>query len=534
MPAVADAFLLLRTCADGLVGLSLSGISSSTRALRFRDVWLAFETAQERERSRRALLGGRYPGAAVKLWVENAEQRAQGERASPSFFKGLTVVRERLADELFAVRRTCMAVECVFALASELGRRERAADSLAHAPLLLLRPLPSSSPLSAPLRLFLADEMSKDYRSKHLSEYETACHGHGGDAARAGSGARSDHSASNPPTPRILQQQQPYAQQTSPTLDPRRRPSQQYSTANPPTAPAAPSFVPSAQIGPLSHILDPFSTLQSSHSHAYSASQQQQQSTSAPPTRPSAVVPRPGPQTVLGSGPSAYPTDSATMRPPSAPTTASALTSAPPPPSAPRGAGYMDPARAALLASSGAAGAGAGGDALIDEPMQLDDDEATAVGNGRPTAAEEKARAEEAARNAWGARRAGAAAGGAQVQAQQDGAQQQSVAQGEHADAGRPRALSLGIKGAAGSSAASSSAETRSPAGTPTTALEPSPAPAPSTPAPAPDVVADDDMAPSISASALQALGAALKLQGLPAALGGTSAGTGEVSSETP
>lgn len=81
--AVADAFLLLRTCADGLVGLSLSGISSSTRALRFRDVWLAFETAQERERSRRALLGGRYPGAAVKLWVENAEQRAQGERASP-------------------------------------------------------------------------------------------------------------------------------------------------------------------------------------------------------------------------------------------------------------------------------------------------------------------------------------------------------------------------------------------------------------------------------------------------------------------
>jgi len=451
------------------------------------------------------------------------------------------MIRERLADELFAVRRTCMAVECVFALAREIGRRERAADSLAHAPL-LLRPLPSSSPLSAPLRLrlLLADEMSKDYRSKHLSEYETACHGHGGDAARAGSGARSDYSASNPPTPRIQQQQQPYAQQTSPTLDPRRRPSQQYSTANPPTAPAAPSFVPSAQIGPLSHILDSFSTSQASHSHAYSASQQQQQSTSAPPTRPSAVVPRPGPQTVLGSGPSAYPTDSATMRPPSAPTTASALTSAPPPPSAPRGAGYMDPARAALLASSGAAGAGAGGDALIDEPMQLDDDEATAVGNGRPTAAEEKARAEEAARSAWGARRGGAAAVGAQVQAQQDGAQQQqNVAQGEHADAGRPRALSLGIKGDAGSSAASSSAETRSPAGTPTTALEPSPAPAPSTPAPAadapaPDVAAADDVAPSISASALQALGAALKLQGLPAASGGTSAGTGEDSSETP
>ncbi|GAA5916055.1 hypothetical protein JCM8208_006344 [Rhodotorula glutinis] len=492
---------------EGLVGLSLSGVSSSLRALRFRDAWLAFESAPDRERARHALMGGKYPGAAVKLWVEMAELRARNQ-----------------------------------------GEEHQ----------------------------WLWSEMSKDYRSRHQAELDAASHGSAGDAAGDGAGARTDYSASNPPTPR-LQQQQQQAPQGSPTVDPRRRPSQQFGTTNPSSAPATMRFFPAGQPLPLSSTVDPFmsasssssasngpagppsrlptlaqappppdaysplaaalpfGTLSTSHApppHAYSASHQHQQhASSAPTSRPSTGVPRPGPQTVPGSGPSAYPSDSTIMRPPSAPATTSTSAPPPPPPSAPRGAGFMDPARAALLASSGAAGPGDVG--LGVEPMQLDDDERSGGGERRPTAAEEKARAEEAARSAWGARRGGAAtATGAQ--AQQEGVQQQLQAHGspgQQDDDGRPRSFSLGlgIKGRAGSSATGTSAETRSPAATPSTILDRSPASASATatPAPAVDAVAAD-VAPSISASALQALGAALTLQGLPGALDAASDEVGE------
>ncbi|GAA5928442.1 hypothetical protein JCM3775_000612 [Rhodotorula graminis] len=491
----------------GLVGLSLSEVSSSLRALRFRDAWLAFETQRERDRARHELMGGKYPGAAVKLWVELAEMRARNQ-----------------------------------------GEEHE----------------------------WLRSEMSKDYRSMHLSDYEAACRGNTGDAAGDGVSARSDYSASNPPTPRHQQQQQ--QPQASPTVDPRRRPSQQHTGTEPPTAPAALRFFPAGQPRPPSGMLDPFmsasssssissgpagppsrlaalaqgappldaysplapilpfstfSTSHSPHPHAYTAPypQQQQQSSSAPPSRPSTGVPRPGPQTVPGTGSSVHPTDSALMRPPSAPAAA---------PSAPRGTGFMDPARAALLASSGAAGAGG----LVDEPMQLDgdDDERGGGGERRPTAAEEKARAEEAARSAWGARRGGAAAVGAQVQP--DGAQpQENGQQGQQDDAGRPRAFSLGIKGRAGSSSGGTSAGTRSPAAPPSTSLDVAPVPAPSAVALAADAPATDtpaadaeaaNMAPGISPSALEALGAALKLQGLPGMGDGASNGVEEGSGEAP
>ncbi|GAA5843287.1 hypothetical protein JCM9279_002051 [Rhodotorula babjevae] len=493
---------------EGIVGLSLSEVSSSLRQLRFRDAWLTFETARDRERARHGLMGGKYPGAAVKLWVEMAELRAQNQ-----------------------------------------GEEHQ----------------------------WLWSEMSKDYRSRHAAELEAASRDSVSNAARGGAGARGDYAASNPPTAGLQQQQ---ASQASPTLDPRRRPSQQSSSTSSTAAPTALRFFPAGQPLPPSSTIDPFMSASSSssisngptapssrlpapaqappppdaysplaaalpfgifstshppHPHAYSASHQQQQSSSAPATRPSTVVPRPGPQTVFSSGSSAHPSDTALMRPPSAPA-APSPSSALPPPRAPRGAGFMDPARAALLASAGIGASATGGDALVDEPMQLDDDEPIAVGDRRPTAAEERARAEEAARSAWGARRGGAAAVGAQVQ--QGGAhQQENGSQGPQSGTdGRPRSLSLGIKGLASSSAASTSAGARSPAATPSAALEPSPAPG--TPAPAvdasvPAATAAVEVAPSISASALEALGAALKLQGLPT-LGSTIDGAGDGAGETP
>ncbi|TNY17248.1 hypothetical protein DMC30DRAFT_132792 [Rhodotorula diobovata] len=308
----------------------------------------------------------------------------------------------------------------------------------------------------------LSGEMSEAYQSTHAAEYDLASGGGGGGR---------------------VSRLPPQVAQSSPTLDPRRRPAQAPSHSDmdggvPPGA--GPPWLTGAGVGPsrlpTSTDAEGYSPLAPSLPFGTVPSPQ--------PARPMSV-PRPGPQQVMpAKGAAAGAEPSPEMRPPSAPAAVPG-----PAPSALRGVGYMDPARLALLASAG------GGSDGQDEPTQLDAAAAAVVGVARPTAAEQKARADEAARNAWGARRAAPAStltptstGGEQ---QEDAAPQlqDTGSQAASSEGTRPRALSLGIKGvASGGSSSSAGGEGNDDEG-----------------------CADSAALPSVSAGALQALEAALR-----------------------
>ncbi|GAA5821774.1 hypothetical protein JCM3770_000138, partial [Rhodotorula araucariae] len=59
---------------DGIVGLAMSDVEH-LRDLRLRHVWLGFESHAERENAKHRLFSGHYPGAKMKLWVEESESR---------------------------------------------------------------------------------------------------------------------------------------------------------------------------------------------------------------------------------------------------------------------------------------------------------------------------------------------------------------------------------------------------------------------------------------------------------------------------